>query len=158
MDHFILSKNQAKNYGIPNRRLIPIITDNGEFPEYLLKGKKNLRLLVALKDKDHLFLKKYIREGKANQYDLRVHSTLRHPWYVIKVGQIPDAFFHYRILQIPYLLPNDKNVQCTNNFHRIYFKNLTETEKKWIYVSIGARCRKAKSKSIFCIPACLNGL
>jgi adenine-specific DNA-methyltransferase len=136
VDHFILSKEEAKEYRIPRHRLIPIITRPAEFPKYILDGKKNLRLLAALKEKDHLKVGKFIRVGIAEGYHLRAHSTLRDPWYAVKVGQVPHAIFHYRIKKTPYLLPNHEGVQCTNNFHRVYFKNLTPTEMKWIYVSM----------------------
>lgn len=136
VDHFILSKEEAKEYSIPSHRLIPIITESEQFSKYIIDGKKNLRLLVALKQKDHLKFRKFIQLGITEGYNLRAHSIQRDPWYGVKVGQVADAFFHYRISKIPYLLPNHRGVQCTNTFHRIYFKNLAETEKKWIYVSI----------------------
>jgi adenine-specific DNA-methyltransferase len=136
VDYFILPRAEAKKYDIPNQRLIPIITVSDEFPKYILEGKKNLRLLVALKEKDHLKFKRFIRLGINEEYNLRAHSTRREPWYAVEVGVVPDAFFHYRISKIPYLLPNHEGVQCTNTFHRIYFNGLTPSEKKWIYVSM----------------------
>lgn len=136
VDHFILSKLEAKNSGITRNRLVPIITKSEEFPKYIIEGKKNLRLLVALKEKDHLKFKKFIHLGKSLKYNLRAHSIRRDPWYAVNVGKTPDAFFHYRTSMIPYLLPNHEGVQCTNTFHRIYFNTLTPTERKWIYVSM----------------------
>ncbi len=136
VDHFVLTREQARMYGIPAQRLIPIITSSDEFPEYLIDGKKNLKLLVSLKEKDHLKFRKFIRLGIEEEYNLRTHSIIREPWYAVKVGKVPDAFFHYRISKIPYLLPNHYEVQCTNAFHRVYFKSLTPTERKWIYVSM----------------------
>ena len=136
VNHFILTKQKANEFGIPAHRLVPIITNSDEFPKYILTGKKNLRLLVALKKNDHLKYRKFMQLGTTQGYDLRAHSIRREPWYAVKVGDVPDAFFHYRISKIPYLLPNDNGVQCTNAFHRIYFKGLTPTEKKWIYVSM----------------------
>jgi hypothetical protein len=52
------------------------------------------------------------------------------------MGNTPDAFFPYRVSQIPYLVLNEKGVQCTNSIHRIYFKNMSGTEKKWIQISL----------------------
>ncbi len=136
VDHFILTGEQAKNYGIPIKRLIPIITSSKEFPKYLIEGEENLRFLVALKENDHLKFRKFIRNGVENEYNLRSHSKLRDPWYAVRVGNVPDAFFHYRISKIPFLLPNNNHVQCTNAFHRVYFKNLSSIQQKWIYVSM----------------------
>ncbi len=60
----------------------------------------------------------------------------REPWYTVKVGNIPDAFFPYRVSLIPYLVLNSGNIQCTNSIHRIFFKKIVPTQKKWIQVSL----------------------
>lgn len=54
----------------------------------------------------------------------------------MKIGKIPDGFFPYRVLKISYLITNDHKVQSTNSVHRIYFKNLSKIEIKWIQVSL----------------------
>jgi adenine-specific DNA-methyltransferase len=136
VDYFIMSKKETKKIGISRNRLIPILTSSDEFAEYLKIGKKNLSLLASLKAKDHLKYRNFIKKGIESKVNLRSHSLLREPWYSVKVGNVPDAFFHYRITKIPYLLPNHDKVQCTNSIHRIYFKNVTEIEKKWIIVSM----------------------
>ncbi len=38
--------------------------------------------------------------------------------------------------KFPYLLRNVNRIQCTNSIHRIYFKKLSATEKKWIQISL----------------------
>ncbi|MCK9204429.1 MAG: N-6 DNA methylase [Bacteroidales bacterium] len=136
VDYFILTKKEANEFGIPAHRLVPIITNSIEFPKYLINGNSDLRLLVALKRDDHFKFRDFIQLGISKEYNLRSHSVLRDPWYSVNLGKVPDAFFHYRISKIPYLVPNLNGVQCTNAFHRIYFKNLTSIERKWIYVSI----------------------
>ena len=136
VDYFIMSKQEANEIGFKKSRLIPILTTSDEFPDYVQNGKKNLRFLVALKEKDHLKYRSFIKRGIDDEYHLRTHSELRSPWYAVKIGKIPDAFFHYRATKIPYLLPNISKVQSTNSIHRIYFKNLTEIEKEWIIVSM----------------------
>jgi adenine-specific DNA-methyltransferase len=134
--HFVLTKEKVKGFGIQNSRLIPILTMSDEFKEYLRTGTKHLKQLVVLKRKDHLRYKKFISVGIAAEYNLRAHSQQREPWYAVRIGEVPDAFFQYRITKIPYLLPNKFHIQSTNAIHRIYFRNLTTTEKKWIYVSM----------------------
>ncbi len=136
VDYFIKSRLEATNIGFNSSRLKPILTAADEFPEYILHGKKNLKVLISLKTNDHLKFRKYIKEGVDGKYNQRSHSKLREPWYAVKIGRMPDAFFHYRITKLPYLLPNIYKVQCTNSIHRIYFKKITSTEKKWIMVSM----------------------
>lgn len=136
VDYFIVSKQEANAIGFEENRLIPILTRADEFPNYIKNGKNDLSLLVALKEKDDLKYGHYLKEGILGEYHLRRHSLLREPWYAVKVGAVPDAFFHYRVKKIPYLLPNNNNVQSTNSIHRIYFKNATAIERKWIFVSI----------------------
>lgn len=51
--------------------------------------------------------------------------------------RIPDAFFPYRVGKIPYLVINNNHeVQSINSVHRIYFKNLSKNEIRWIHVSM----------------------
>jgi len=134
--YFIMSKQEANAIGFEKDRLIPILTRSDEFADYIRNGREKLLFLVALKVNDHLKYENYIKKGVGDEYHLRSHSLLRKPWYVVNVGEIPDAFFHYRATKIPYLLPNRDKVQCTNSIHRVYFKNVTEIEKKWIVVSM----------------------
>lgn len=136
VDYFIMSKNTAKENKFKSNRLIPILSRSNELPKYLKHGKAELRVLIALRKEDHLNYPEFVNRGIEDKIHLRSHSTLREPWYSVKVGNIPDAFFHYRISKIPYLLPNNKKVQCTNSIHRVYFKKLTAVEKKWIIVSM----------------------
>lgn len=136
VDYFILSKQEAKLIGFDSERLIPILKSTDEFASYIKNGEKGLKLLATLKNDDHILYKDFIKKGITGEYHLRRHSIQRDPWYSVKVGQVPDAFFHYRISKTPYLLPNIYNIQCTNSIHRIYYKNITENEKRWITVSI----------------------
>jgi len=136
VDFFITSKLGKEIDKFEKSKLVPILTSTDEFPTFLKSGKKNLRFLIALKDKDHLKYRSYIKRGIQEEYNLRTHSKLRTPWYSVKVGKIPDAFFHYRISKIPYLLLNKSKVQSTNSIHRIYFKKVTKIEQKWILISL----------------------
>lgn len=136
VNYFIITKLEANSIGFDKSRLIPILTRADEFANYLKNGEKDLLFLVALKEKDHLKYENFLKQGILGEYHLRCHSLLREPWYAVKVGEVPDAFFHYRVKKIPYLLPNNSNVQSTNSIHRVYFKDVTEIERKWIFVSI----------------------
>lgn len=136
VDYFIMPRAEARKIGFKRQRLIPILTKSEEFAEYIKTGRKNLNVLVALKADDHIFYSNFINSGIEQKINLRSHSVARNPWYSVKVGTIPDAFFHYRITKIPFLFPNLAKVQCTNSIHRIYFKNITNIEKEWIIVSM----------------------
>ncbi len=134
VDYFIIHGANLNSF--KKSRLIPILTSSDEFPDFFINGKKSLPLLVSLRDKDHLVYRSFIKKGIENKYHLRSHSKLREPWYSVKVGKVADAFFPYRCKKYPFLLPNSDKVQCTNSIHRIYFKNLTDIEKKWVFVSL----------------------
>jgi hypothetical protein len=87
-------------------------------------------------DKNADRFRNYINQGELEKHNLNSHSQRREPWYSVKTGNVPDAFFPYRVSLIPYLMLNRGNIQCTNSIHRIYFKNATNIEKKWIQVSL----------------------
>ncbi|MFD0998184.1 class I SAM-dependent DNA methyltransferase [Ohtaekwangia kribbensis] len=135
-DFFIRAKTEMKELGIKSKHLIPIISTTKEFTEVLNNGDQNLKRLIVLNKKDYNNYRGLIQKGRNGLLHLRAHSLRRDPWYAVKVGKIPDAFFPYRIGITPFLLTNDLKIQCTNSVHRIYFKNISETERKWIEVSL----------------------
>lgn len=135
---FILPEPEVRNKCFQKHQLKPIVTSAKEFSGLVLNGKKSLkRLIVFSKDiaDNNEYELNYIKEGEKKGFHLRAHSRLRTPWYTVKVGELPDAFFPYRMAHIPYLILNNQ-VQCTNSIHRIYFSNLLENEKKWIQLSL----------------------
>jgi len=134
---FIKSKDELKNMGYKVDGTIPIFSSSSQLSGFLINGNvPNSRLLLITVDNAIKF-KNYIEYGETEQYHLRAHSQRREPWYQVKVGERPDAFFPYRVSLIPYLVLNgDRNIQCTNSIHRIYFNDVTPTEKKWIQVSL----------------------
>jgi adenine-specific DNA methylase len=132
---FILPESEAKNKCFPDDQLIPILSSSKEFSDFYLNGKDPLKRLIVFSKKNHDYETNYIKEGEKQGFHLRAHSLLRTPWYNINVGDTPDAFFPYRMTNIPYLMFNNQ-AQCTNSIHRIYFGNLSENEKKWIQVSL----------------------
>lgn len=135
-DYFIMSKKEANKLGFSDENLIPIFTSSKELSGFFNNGHDQLKRLIAISENSYNNFKYYIEEGERNQYHLRAHSMRRNPWYAVIVGEIPDAFFPYRMTKLPYLVLNDQKIQCTNSVHRIYFKNLTDIEKKWIQVSL----------------------
>ncbi|MCF8371627.1 MAG: N-6 DNA methylase [Bacteroidales bacterium] len=136
VDYFIMTKQKAMEIGFKRNQLVPILTRPNEFTNYIKTGKKELKFLISLNVNDHLNHKNYIERGIENNIHLRAHSVLREHWYIVKLNEVPDAFFQYRIKKTPFLLPNHDKVQSTNSIHRVYFRDVTEIEKKWIIVSI----------------------
>jgi adenine-specific DNA methylase len=134
---FVLPEPEAQNKCFQRHQLIPIVTSAKEFSGLVLDGKESLkRLIVFSKNPDNNeYELNYLKEGEKKGFHLRAHSLLRTPWYAVKVGELPDAFFPYRMAYIPYLMINNQ-AQCTNSIHRIYFSDLSENEKKWIQLSL----------------------
>ncbi|MDD5007810.1 MAG: N-6 DNA methylase [Syntrophorhabdaceae bacterium] len=133
---FIKQEDELNTMGLDVNRMIPILTNSSQLCGFSINGNiPNSRLVLITKDNAMRF-KDYIKYGESEQYHLRAHSQRREPWYEVKVGGIPDAFFPYRVSLIPYLILNNRNIQCTNSIHRIYFRNITPIEKKWIQVSL----------------------
>jgi len=135
-DKFFIRKiKEEDNLQIEEKNLIPILTTSKELPEYLIGSSNYLKRLVYLKIQDENKYMDFISSGVSGNYHLRSHSKLREPWYSVKVGDVPNAFFPYRVGKIPYLVINTLNVQCTNSIHRIYFNDLNEIQQKWIQIS-----------------------
>lgn len=132
---FILPESEFKNKSFHSKRLTPILSSAKEFSGFVLNGRKDLKRLIAFSKKLDGYESNYIKEGEKKGFHLRAHSQLREPWYAVKVGDVPHAFFPYRMAHIPYLMLNTK-AQCTNSIHRIYFKSLSEIEKKWMQLSL----------------------
>jgi adenine-specific DNA methylase len=133
---FIKDYDEAISLGFKEDQLIPIMTKTEDLAAYL-KDKKNItKGLIYLTSKDEKKHYEYIHSGEEQDFHLRAHSTLREPWYSVKLGNVPDAFFPYRMSRIPHLVLNDSDMQSTNSIHRIYFKELTKVEIRWIFVSM----------------------
>ncbi len=134
--YFIFSDFLEKLVGVSEKDLIPIYTTSKEFKSLYSNGHIILKKLLALTKKNAEDYEEYIRKGEEEGYHLRAHSLRRNPWYAVNIGETPDAFFPYRMSKLPYLIRNDGKAQCTNSVHRIYFKNLSVTEIKWLQISM----------------------
>ncbi len=134
---FILSAEDAKKYSFSKKHLVPIFTSSREFSGLFLNGNKPIKNLIVLPAKDVEKFKDYILKGIKSRYHHRAHSLLREPWYSVDQGEVPHAFFPYRVSQTPYLVINDQGAQCTNSIHRIYFKErFSACNKKWLQLSL----------------------
>ena len=135
-DYFIISDTIANEIKASEGDLISIYTTSREFRGLYNNGIAQLKKLLVLSKKNAEYYQNYIKRGEGKRYHFRSHSLRRNPWYAVNIGETPDAFFPYRMSQLPYLIRNEGKVQCTNSVHRIYFKNLSESEIKWIQISL----------------------
>lgn len=131
--YFIKSKSEANKLGFGERQLIPIFNTSKELSGLRINGNMPRNQLLQISETLH---KSYIELGEDKKYHLRSHSQRRKPWHAVIIGDFPEAFFPYRMSTIPYMMLNDQGVQCTNSIHRIYFKDLSEIEKKWLQISL----------------------
>lgn len=135
-DQFFIRRDVLwKKFNFSEQEFIPIITSVRELEQYIVDEKSIEKKLVVLEETatpDATFIK----EGMELDVHLRSHSKNRRKWYSINPGKIPDAFFTYRVASTPFLVLNTSEMQCTNSIHRIYFTDLNERKKKWIFVSI----------------------
>ena len=116
--------------------MIPIFTSSRELSGLSLNGSRPTKRLLSLARGQCGTYASYIKKGIREKYHMRAHSLRREPWYSVNFGKTPDAFFPYRISNIPYLILNDQGAQCTNSIHRIYFKDLSEENRKWVQISL----------------------
>jgi adenine-specific DNA-methyltransferase len=135
--YFILGGDDQHKGLFPDKYLQPIFTSFKEFSGLYLNGNKPTNSLITLPANGAKEFKNFIIDGVKARYHLRAHSLRREPWYSVDKGDMPSAFFPYRVSRIPYLVLNDQGAQCTNSIHRIYFKkSLSASEKKWLQISL----------------------
>lgn len=117
-EYFIISQSEAKEFGFSDEHLIPIFTTSKEFSGlFHNEHEDQLKRLIVMSENKYEYFKNYVKKGEEQQYHLRSHSLRRKPWYVVNIGNTPDAFFPYRMSEFPYLIRNnrDQEIQCTNS-------------------------------------------
>jgi adenine-specific DNA-methyltransferase len=150
-DLFLIDDQQAKEYKFTKKHLIPIVSNSKQFNAILRNELKGLKKLVCIGLKDYGRYKKFVDYGKRQGFHLREHSKRRKPWYSVNPGKYPDAFFPYRVAKLPFILSNNAKLQCTNSVHRLYFKECSVVQIKWIQVALlsifGQLSLEAESKT-----------
>ncbi len=137
-EYFILYPNDAQKKGFTNGALLPIVRSVDEVNCLRLSQMPEQVLLQfgRMTSKKKAYVRKGVRKG----FNKRSHCERRKngdgQWYHVSPGKIPDAFFTYRVSQVPYLVLNPKGYQCTNSLHKLFFKNLTLIERKWLQLSL----------------------
>jgi predicted RNA methylase len=133
---FIMSPDEARAKGFDPKDLVSILTSSRELSGLAMKGSQAEKVLLKIPQPASTTYARYIRSGKKAGFDQRSHSKRRDPWYAVPAGEIPDAFFHYRVMNVPFLVKNQGKLQCTNSIHRVYFNGLTSDERKWMQISL----------------------
>lgn len=134
--YFIRDVDYCERNNFSQMERIPILTNAKEIAELIADGPDALKRLLLLQECNEEKLQWFIDEGVDAEFNQRSHSKSRKPWYQIKPGEPPDAFFPYRVGKIPHLVLNDHKIQSTNSIHRVYFQGLSILEKKWFFVSL----------------------
>jgi adenine-specific DNA-methyltransferase len=134
--YFIVDQQSAKRLKIKKKNLIPILTTSKEFSLLASDNLDHIKQLIKLTRADYRKYLGFLNNGRSLNVHETAHSLRRDPWYSVIVGPTPDAFFPYRISKNGFLALNRRRIQCTNSIHRIYFKNLTGIEKKWVQLSL----------------------
>lgn len=135
-DFFIRKREEAEALDFNSSNLIPIYANSAEFAGFSINGNVPEKVLLYLTESNSTRYQDIISQGVQKKYHERAHSLNRSPWYQVKIGKTPDAFFPYRTSYIPYLMLNNVLVQSSNSIHRIYFKGLTAIERKWAQLSL----------------------
>lgn len=132
---FTLAKSKAECAGFKKDNMIPVMTDSRELSGFLASENIRAKVLLSITKSVNRKTKDYILQGEKKQIHQRYHPRHRNPWYALKIGPTPNAFYPYRISKYPYLIENDIRAQSTNSVHRVYFKDLSKTQIRWLQVS-----------------------
>ena len=136
--YFIRSKEDADKLGFYDNETLRILTSVEDLRHATSQGSSD-KVLIQF-NKMSKKKKNYLRKGSRLGLNKRIHCMRRQRqtglWYKINPGPIPDAFFSYRVSTVPHLIQNPDSFRCTNALHAITFKNISETEKKWIQLSL----------------------
>ena len=136
--YFIQTRQEAAKLGFSQGSILPILT-----------SVEDLRQLAECKSPDKMLIrfnrisekkKQYICKGVNLEFDQRTHCQRREKqngvWYDVNPGEVPDAFFTYRVSTLPYLILNPDGYQCTNALHKVFFNGIPKTKRKWIQLSL----------------------
>ncbi len=136
-EFFVLSRSAARRIAVQSDWRSPILSSAREFHALHFNGYRPPSLLIHFpKDPQKESIKSYLASGKRKKLHLRTHSQPRKPWFRLRREACPNAFFPYRVTDTPFMALNDSGLQSTNSIHRLYFKNLTTNQAKWLQVAL----------------------
>ena len=135
-DFFIVQHRAIFPKDIIKTSLVPILNSTSELNTLHLNGEAPQSWLVNIQKGQYSLFVNFLRKGKRENLHKRTYLMGREPWYRVHVGEIPDAFIHYRTSRIPFLVLNNNRMYATNSIHRVYFNGLSEQEKKWLQITL----------------------
>jgi adenine-specific DNA methylase len=115
-DFFVLAPEQARALGIDRRHLTPVYASPSEL------GGPPARLLLTAGRLDAP-LRRYVRVGRRRGVAARFKCRIRDPWWSIRPGPAPDAFWGYLVSTRPAFCFNPGAAQSTNNVHQIFYRD-----------------------------------
>ena len=133
---FITSLEDARKNGFSDEHLKPIVTSSKQLIHVVKNELDQLPRMIVVEDSDASRYTSWIKRGELQKIHLRAHPSSRTPWYLPRIGAIPDAFFPYRSSKMPFLVLNEGELQSLNSVHRVYFKNQSGYAQKWIHLSM----------------------
>ena len=137
-DYFIRPRKEAGQIGFSESAVLPVLTSVEDLRQ-AAQDKPPGKMLIRF-DRMTPKRKEYVFEGVKLGLQKRAHCRRREKqrgaWYDIDPGPVPDGFFTYRVSRVPYLILNPDGYQCTNALHKVLFNGVSNTERKWIQLSL----------------------
>lgn len=147
-NYFILSQDERRERGIPERYFIPVIK-RPAYVQGLAATNRGMRL-VEKQGKDYLLLnpprdmrrmskslRKYIDKGIESGVHLAWKCKSREPWYIVPHTYIPEAFIPCMSASWPRVMVNRSDFTCTNNIIRLSW-NERRPEADWTRLALGS--------------------
>jgi adenine-specific DNA methylase len=138
---FILSANEARNLGIEEKELQPIIGRPAQLRGAIVRssdlrhlGPDDKWLLIRpMNAKAEMMSRaanRYLEYGRTQGIDQRYKCRVRKPWYVVPGVHVPDAFLSYMSHRTPRIALNSAKITSTNLVHQIAFARQTRRWKR----------------------------
>jgi adenine-specific DNA-methyltransferase len=126
---FIISKQEQKSKGIPDKHVRSILTRATQLQGLCIRAADVQRIVESGKDALLVSppaigplpeeLERYLSEGKKNGASDSYKCRSRTPWYVVPNKFVPAAFMQYMATAWPRVVLNYSKATCTNAIHRL---------------------------------------
>ena len=146
-DFFILSREELRETGIPEKYFIPVLR-RPAYVSGLVATDRSLKILsregkpyLLLNPPDNLSrapksLRKYIEQGEKKGVHLAWKCKSRDPWYVVPHTYVPEAIIPCMAATWARLMVNRSSYTCTNNIIRLSWKE-KRPSNDWTRLALG---------------------
>lgn len=147
-DYFILSQDERKQTGIPERYFVPVIRRSA-YVNGLVATNRDLKYLNK-EGKRHLLLnppenltrtpkslRKYIEQGEEKGVNLAWKCKSRDPWYIVPHTYVPEAVMPCMAASWARLMVNHSSYTCTNNIIRLSWRE-KRPAYDWTRLALGS--------------------